>query len=519
MLASGRNLLRVAGAGRQSAKVTTTKRLLAPRYAATAAASSSSTAGTDPWSHRRPHHPATPSRSLRPFSSSDRGGRRSHPLAATEQLIPGSSSQSPYGSLGEPKPASIGAVSWQAQHNADVQRVTQNAMIYELTQDQTRTIERAVPWFLSNMPASYFQQVPDEFRKDHIKAISAVRDANMDLYLNLKAHTHDGSRTIYTYIRPSTEPGTLLRMVEGLPLHADGTDLTRIHVFTALDQSMSLNMFIYGHSPPKPRALDYEPVQILLDFAADVQAGRHAEDGLAPHDLFTRANIMTYLNKCSDNYLNIVSKHPERFLKQRLLFEAVAGTEGCEVNIEDATHEQTPSTTTPTSARQYWVDVAMANSLPQVALEHTCRLLYHQGFDVARARLDLIPDGDSGNVTMLRMLVHRTAAAAASPVAGDGGDTDTSSSLDVSQDQWDHLSSELKRSKWLDATTMQLVFEDYPWLGVKRGELITAMCSLLHPILAKENAIVYSKHNILVRNRGGALVLCGYDRDACPSST
>lgn len=80
-----------------------------------------------------------------------------------------------YGSLGEP-----GTTAWQAQQNIDIQRVTQTAIIHELTQQQIHTIETTVPWFLKNMPGSYFRQVPEAFRMDHLKAISAIKDANMD---------------------------------------------------------------------------------------------------------------------------------------------------------------------------------------------------------------------------------------------------------------------------------------------------------------------------------------------------
>ena len=82
--------------------------------------------------------------------------------------------------------------SWQASHNIDIQRVTQTAMIHELTQQQTRSIEKVVPWFLNTMPAQYFRQVPESFRLDHIKAISAIKDANMDMHMNLKTHLPDG---------------------------------------------------------------------------------------------------------------------------------------------------------------------------------------------------------------------------------------------------------------------------------------------------------------------------------------
>jgi len=102
-----------------------------------------------------------------------------------EELIPGVSNTQ-YGSFGSLNDASTikkSAAPWQAEDNFDVQRVTRTALIYELTQQQTRTIESVVPWFLENMPESYFRQVPERFRLDHIKAIAAVKDANMDLRL------------------------------------------------------------------------------------------------------------------------------------------------------------------------------------------------------------------------------------------------------------------------------------------------------------------------------------------------
>lgn len=61
-----------------------------------------------------------------------------------------------------------------------------------LTQQQTRSIEKVVPWFLNTMPEPYFRQVPESFRLDHIKAISAIKDASMDMHMNLKTHLPDG---------------------------------------------------------------------------------------------------------------------------------------------------------------------------------------------------------------------------------------------------------------------------------------------------------------------------------------
>ena len=126
-----------------------------------------------------------------------------------------------------------------------------------------------------------------------------------------------------------------------------------------------------------------------------------------------------------------------------------------------------------------WVNVAVANSLPQVALEQTAKLLLLHNFDVQRAHLDTVSDTDNGTITLLRMLVQPVHDAV------------------VDQDVLEELKRDLKRSKWLDPSTANLVFDQYPWLGVKKGEVVTALCSLIHPILSRKNNLLYSKANIL----------------------
>lgn len=324
------------------------------------------------------------------------------------------------------------------------------------------------------MPPSYFRQVPERFRNDHIKAIAAVKDANMDLYLNLKSHLPDG-RQVLTFIRPGTEPGTLLRMVEALPWKHNAEDympLTRILVFSTKDESMSLNMFVYGvKEQSKPGRFDEMEAgaKAILEFAEQVQRG---ETSLESSPAFEKPAMMEFLQRCSENYINAGAVDPRRFLKQRQLVADVSGTEGTKVNIEPADDE------TEETVGHYWVDVAVANSLPQVALENLCRLLFLHNFDVARSRLDVLSDGDNGSVTILRMLVAPVGHKLADPAI------------------FDVLTRELKRAKWLDPQTMSLVFEQYPDLGVTRGEIITGFCSLMHPVMAKENAIAFSKANI-----------------------
>jgi len=439
---------------------------------------------------------------VRFFTSSGNGNKK------TDDLIPGAAfPQSSYGSLGDATASSDAIASNIAgiAVGEDLQRVASQALVYELTKTTADTIEKVVPWFLKTMPESYFRQIPPYLRREHVKALAAVVDADMDMYLNLKSKTSDG-RTVYTYIRPTTQPGTLLNMVEELPKCDLSTPtLTRLHVFSADDESFSLNMFVYGESSGQKKYLGNEPRpyrDTILQFASEVRNGDHVSryPDLDPSEpCFQESNLDAYLDKCRDNYLKVISEHPERFLRQRMLFESVSGTEGCEAHIEEAVHESFvgSNSSNNSNSKQYWLDVAVANSLPQVALEHTCRLLYVQGFDVGRARLDVIPDGDNGCVTMLRLLIHP--GAQNEDVKVKAGKNNKS--------KFERLQYNLKRSKWLDDKTMKLVFEDEPWLGVKRGEIITAMCNLLHPILLTENknngngeganSNFYSKHNIM----------------------
>lgn len=65
------------------------------------------------------------------------------------------------------------------------------------------------------------------------------------VHLNLQTPLPDG-RQVWTMIRPGTQPGLLLSMVKELPPSSEENPLSRIHVFSTEDASMSLNMFVFG---------------------------------------------------------------------------------------------------------------------------------------------------------------------------------------------------------------------------------------------------------------------------------
>jgi glutamate dehydrogenase len=109
------------------------------------------------------------------------------------------------------------------------------------------------------------------------------------------------------------------------------------------------------------------------------------------------------------------------------------------------------------------------------------RLCFHHGFDVSRARLDVVSDDENGSATILRMLVTPVENI---PEA-------------VTDEIFNVLAQELRRVKWLDPGTMELAFVKHPHVGVQKSEVITCLCSLIHPILAKQNAIGFSLASIM----------------------
>lgn len=62
--------------------------------------------------------------------------------------------------------------------------------------------------------ASYFRQVNEITRMDHLKALSALRGIKQNLSLTLASKLDDGETEV-TFIRPKTEDGSLSSMLAG----------------------------------------------------------------------------------------------------------------------------------------------------------------------------------------------------------------------------------------------------------------------------------------------------------------
>ena len=122
------------------------------------------------------------------------------------------------------------------------------------------------------MPQPYFTQTSKSTRVEHIKAVAALKDSNMDLSMNLRSKLPDGRRTM-TFIRPKNKKGLLLTLIPQLPKN-ENRQLSKVQLYTLADNSMCLNMFTYG---TEDRMGDLEKREELMENIRQVSEGIEKE--------------------------------------------------------------------------------------------------------------------------------------------------------------------------------------------------------------------------------------------------
>jgi len=220
--------------------------------------------------------------------------------------------------------------------------------------------------------------------------------------MSLKLSTVDTKSDVQhiTYINSGAQTGLLHSQIKALENPA-GRELTHVHVFSSLDNSLALNVFSFDHKS-KVGASEHATkadAKHITDYIAEVKAGKYATDASVPKysELFNEANMEAYLKNITPSYA--AKSIPRRFLIQREMYEKVKGSEGVLVHIE------------PFEANSSWVSVAAANVLPEVLLRLCSAMTSARGLNVSNAHLDSVLDPTNnlpdhiGNVTMLRLLV------------------------------------------------------------------------------------------------------------------
>eukprot|EP00903_Cladosiphon_okamuranus_P014976 g13861.t1 len=419
-----------------------------------------------------------------------------------------------------------------------LQKMARQSLLHELWQEQQRTHEKAVDWFLTNMPASYFRQTTEESRLQHLGAISSMLEVSeidadgvehlsptRDVTLHFERYVEGMKEVTFVQSTKGRNDG-ILRLLDSLP-RADGS-LQRVHVFPSRDGTLAIYLFGYvrqedvlpelaaaagAHNagflpaeavPPSDtkagkarRAAAVatlsacEPSSELLEYAASVQAGEWLDNAAhaPPGPMFEPEAMLEYLSRCEPEFVR--HSHPRRFCKHRVLYEGVTGTEGIAVDVEAY---QGSEAGVSELGGSHWISIAAANVLPKNALYQALRLLKSYQLHTVRCHLDVVDDPGNGSVTMMRMLVNGAGTAEAARVE-EGADMVGASWEDRWDEPgaWDGVMKDLRRLKWADERVYELMLERHPGLGLERSEVIVALANMVYGVLHKTHPWAYSK--------------------------
>lgn len=337
----------------------------------------------------------------------------------------------------------------EASTSIEGKPVEAGLIIDELTRGLRETAESVVPWFLEQMPISYFQDTDHDSQLNHLRAIIAAKASGRPIELTLRSE--DGSE--WTSMRPLDYPGVLAELVHELP-HDRHLRAAKIH--TANDGNLVLDTFEFGEAPMfDPN--DPEQASKLE------QTIEYAAENLKE---FSPEEIADHMRRCRAEYVATVT--PLRICKNWELYKRVTRTDGAAVKLEPESD--------PTQCR---ITVAVGNATQRVMFERIATRLARSSVNIHRAYLDVIDDGPNGTIGLLGFVLQ----------GPDGGPIDPESWL------WKTLRTDLLRNKWLDDRVLEMTHR-HGELDTVSAEVICALCDLVHQVLVKQNPYAFNPDRI-----------------------
>mmetsp|Transcript_27322 Transcript_27322/g.63685 ORF Transcript_27322/g.63685 Transcript_27322/m.63685 type:complete len:1051 (-) Transcript_27322:351-3503(-) len=373
------------------------------------------------------------------------------------------------------------------------------SLVQTLVEQQSNIADQVVPWYLNNFSASYWQEVGEATRMEHLKGIVALKAidsaANQNISLTVTSQADGGFYTEITVMRKESHPGTLHDMLRAVQ-PAEGFTLHRVKAFTSNDESLTLNIFTYAPAGEEPPQASRHDAERLINEAVgkrqhatslfDLVDSKEEDSVVLP---ISEEKLLRYVSLCQPNYVRNTTTH--QFLVQRDLYLKVAGTEGVEVHVEQAA-ESDPEWSC-------WLRVAAANVIATELLSKITAMLLMRGMSILRMHFDFVKDpatstgNKTGAIAIIRLLVAPAAASSlpsgVHPFPGTVQDFHTS--------HWMELKQDMKRLKWLDDVTMELAFKQCPKMGMHHAEILSALCALLHGPLHKVNQYAFSRQGLL----------------------
>ncbi|TDH66115.1 uncharacterized protein CCR75_001397 [Bremia lactucae] len=367
-----------------------------------------------------------------------------------------------------------------AAHSGD-SCISEQDMLHALDKFQKESARKTVPWFLANMPPSYFRSIHEADRLQHLNAITALVNAQQPEVM-LRSSNH----RVFSHFRSGKNfPGRLANVLEQLPQTVNNATLARVKIFTAIDDSLGLDIFRFGQQAPFRNATPDEKLarDKIQDFCAAIQANEYANDtSCPPPGSYLDANAVDrFLHQSNTMYVQY--SNPRRLAWQMKLYAEVSGTEGVAVDVEHQWETRSDENKLGGgSVPQTMLTIAASNVLPKSFMQKAATYLGLCNLNVVRAHLDVVKDTSNrkGHVAMIRILVQPSADAITQEF----------------QFEWSKISGNLKYLKWIDDRPVHLTLQ-HPELGLSRAELIFAYGNMLHGVLAKKDPFAYSLTRIM----------------------
>lgn len=362
---------------------------------------------------------------------------------------------------------------------------------------------------MDNMPPAYFRAIDEDDRLQHLNAIAALVNAQHPEVL-----LQSPDKKVFSHIRTGPNfPGRLASVLDQLPMHVDGAELARVKIFTAVDDSLGLDVFRFGHQEPFTgnTTEEKDARDAIQSFCADIQKGKFAgQQGYPqPAAIFEPEQVDAFLKNCNSMYVRFSS--PRRVALQMALYAEVQGTEGVIVDVEHGwetrrdENKLTPcggldafsnGKAADSSVPQSMLTIAASNVLAKGFMQKAATYLGLNELNVVRAHLDVVRDPTNssthspgftstnghkgGQVAMVRILVQPSREAIASG----------------REFEWHKITGNLKYLKWIDDRPVKLTLQ-HPELGLTRAEIVHAYGNMLHGVLAKKDPFAYSLPRII----------------------
>jgi glutamate dehydrogenase len=325
---------------------------------------------------------------------------------------------------------------------------TADSVVEALTETLRKTAADVVPWFLEQMPETYFHDTPADTVQDHLRAICAAWGSGLPLSLTLISKSRDD----WTFIRETDRTGLLAGLIRRLP-HDRVLRSAKIH--SSRDGQLAIDAF------------SCRPSELFDPDSAELVARREAmvEEVAELMGDRSRESIAEHLARCTTEYVLTVTAY--RVAANLRLYEAVSGTDDVLVDLERFADD-------PARCR---VAIAAGNAEPRDLFERVCTALSAKRVDIRRAHLESMDDGDNGFVSVISLVVRPPELWA------------------LDGPEWNRTATEITRLRWLDDRALRVATED--GLSFEEAEVLVALVDLVHQWLSPQNPYLYTRNRVL----------------------